>query len=129
MLEFFRQQRGWTSGQKNLGGIIYIRKKDCQELRITMTFPQTFVISDRTGHTEDQVNQLLTGDPDIDNMSGSIQIVLFFTERSPCKTCTFTRIPDLEKKNGGPFDIVYFVDYGSGGSETDAALAKYYGFA
>jgi len=48
----FGQQRGWTTGQKNLGGIIYIRKKDCQELRITMTFPQTFVISDRTGQTE-----------------------------------------------------------------------------
>jgi hypothetical protein len=129
LAQTFRQQRGWTDGKKNLGGIIYIRKKDCKELRITMTFPDTFEISDRTGHTEDQINQKLTADPDIDNMAGSIQILLFFTERSPCRTCTIKRIPDLEKKNGGPFDIVYFVDYGSGGSETDAALAKYYGFS
>ena len=123
----YRERTNMTNGAKNLGGIIY--RKACKEelLKFTARFPESFVISDSTGHTEDQINQHLTSDPEIGNEPDSIDVLLLFTERSPCRRCSNTHIPDIERKNGGSIqDVVgWFVEHGAG---SNRRLAIFYGF-
>tara|TARA_R110001592_G_scaffold260010_1_gene524319 strand:+ start:1248 stop:1892 length:645 start_codon:yes stop_codon:yes gene_type:complete len=123
----YREENNMQNGRRNLGGIIYIRNKDCKVLRYTTSFPESFVISNSSGHTEDQINQHLTADPAIGNIPGSIQVLLLFTERSPCRRCSNTHIPEIERKNGGSIQGVLesFVEYGEGSNQE---LAIFYGF-
>jgi hypothetical protein len=128
----YRENTNRTKGQRNLGGIIYVRRSDCAKLRITMNFPNSFLISDSTGHTEDQINQQLAADPAIANNPDTIEVLLLFTERDPCRTCLGTHIPALERKNGGPFtqQLVSFIPPGTvDGVKSEPRLAAFYGFA
>ena len=124
----YRIMKKLTKGQRNLGGIIYIRRSDCMELRYPSGFFETFIGSDGGGHTEKVINDYLTTDPVIQNNPDSIMILSFFSERRPCKGCDFNVIPQLQKKNGGPFDdqLIWFVEEGTGSNES--LVTEYGGF-
>jgi hypothetical protein len=95
------------------------------ELRIPTRFPNDFTSSGERMHTEPLIDAALTADPDIDNISDSIEIKLFFTERDPCPRCQPNVIPKIERKNGGPFTITWFVYYGP---DSYRDLRQLYGF-
>ena len=134
-----RISKRMTDGKRNLGGIVY---RKCGQSKVLMhkpDFPNTFVVNEgNKRHTEDIIADVLHLDADIRDSFDSIDVLLLFTERSPCERCrgridvarSRGGLTRLENNNGGSIqNIVYFVENGTiGGVGSAKRLAIEYGF-